>query len=93
MGLAAPQIGLPLQIIVLEDSPENVSGVAAAELAAQERVPFGLKASALQGGPSKGGKGGRGRRCRAGRAGARALRPQSEGGGPFMALHGGGGFG
>ena len=42
VGLAAPQIGLPLQLAVIEDRPEYQAGLSASELAARERrpVPF-----------------------------------------------------
>ena len=40
VGLAAPQLGEPLAIVVLEDT---VEGVGAEEAAAQERKAFGLK--------------------------------------------------
>ena len=42
VGLAAPQIGLPLQLAVIEDSPEYHANATPAELAERERqvVPF-----------------------------------------------------
>ena len=40
VGLAAPQIGLPLRIIVLEDPPDVVSTLADEARAARGRVPF-----------------------------------------------------
>lgn len=43
VGLAAPQIGVPYRIFVLEDTEEGMSDVGAEDLAAQERVPFAAK--------------------------------------------------
>src|SRR3954471_24509200 len=42
VGLAAPQIGIPLQIAVIEDRPEYLDNVPAEALAIRERgaVPF-----------------------------------------------------
>jgi peptide deformylase len=42
VGLAAPQIGLPLQLAIIEDKAEYHSGLSEAELAGRERrpVPF-----------------------------------------------------
>ena len=42
VGLAAPQVGLPLQLAVLEDAPEYHANATAEELAERERaiVPF-----------------------------------------------------
>ena len=42
VGLAAPQIGEPLQLVVIEDAPEYHAKLTAEELAAREResVPF-----------------------------------------------------
>ena len=42
VGLAAPQVGLPLQLAVIEDRPEYTKDVAAERLAERERqaVPF-----------------------------------------------------
>lgn len=42
VGLAAPQIGLPLQLAVIEDAPEYQANATPAELAERERaaVPF-----------------------------------------------------
>lgn len=42
MGLAAPQIGLALQLVVIEDAPEAIQRLSADEAAARERrpVPF-----------------------------------------------------
>jgi peptide deformylase len=42
VGLAAPQVGLPLQLAVLEDAPEYHANATPAELAERERqvVPF-----------------------------------------------------
>ncbi|MDB5213007.1 MAG: Peptide deformylase [Myxococcaceae bacterium] len=40
VGLAAPQIGIPWRIIVLEDRAENVAKLGAAELREREREPF-----------------------------------------------------
>lgn len=42
VGLAAPQIGVPLQIIVLEDTKELMSYTSSEECEAQQRVPFDL---------------------------------------------------
>jgi peptide deformylase len=39
VGLAAPQIGLPLQLAVVEDRPEYLKDVAAERLAERERKP------------------------------------------------------
>lgn len=40
VGLAAPQIGLDLQLIVLEDDPRYTARLSAEHLAERERVPF-----------------------------------------------------
>jgi peptide deformylase len=40
VGLAAPQIGIPLRVIVVEDPAERMSAVAEADLLERERVPF-----------------------------------------------------
>ena len=42
VGLAAPQVGLPLQLAVIEDREEYLKAVSAGELAEKERVavPF-----------------------------------------------------
>ncbi|CAG7868990.1 unnamed protein product [Brassica rapa] len=42
VGLAAPQIGIPLRIIVLEDTKEYISYAPKEEVLAQERRPFDL---------------------------------------------------
>eukprot|EP00252_Welwitschia_mirabilis_P007976 TRINITY_DN19685_c0_g1_i4.p1 TRINITY_DN19685_c0_g1~~TRINITY_DN19685_c0_g1_i4.p1 ORF type:complete len:164 (+),score=29.64 TRINITY_DN19685_c0_g1_i4:130-621(+) len=42
VGLAAPQIGIPLQIIVLEDTKEYISYAPKEECRAQDRHPFDL---------------------------------------------------
>ncbi|KAH0463729.1 hypothetical protein IEQ34_006515 [Dendrobium chrysotoxum] len=42
VGLAAPQIGIPLRIIVLEDTKEYISYVSKNETEAQDRRPFDL---------------------------------------------------
>ncbi|KAL8458045.1 hypothetical protein ACS0TY_035792 [Phlomoides rotata] len=42
VGLAAPQIGIPLRIIVLEDSKEYMSYVTKQEIKEQDRRPFDL---------------------------------------------------
>ncbi|KAL2243455.1 peptide deformylase 1A, chloroplastic [Sesamum indicum] len=42
VGLAAPQIGIPLRIIVLEDTREYISYASKQETTAQERRPFDL---------------------------------------------------
>ncbi|MCO5605634.1 hypothetical protein L7F22_059817 [Adiantum nelumboides] len=42
VGLSAPQIGIPLQIIVLEDTKEYISYVPKKEADAQQRSPFDL---------------------------------------------------
>src|SRR4051812_24819492 len=39
VGLAAPQIGLPIQLAVIEDRAEYLEGIAAEVLAARERQP------------------------------------------------------
>jgi len=40
VGLAAPQIGVPLRIIVLEDQPSLMTRLTEAEIAERERTPF-----------------------------------------------------
>ena len=40
VGLAAPQIGIPLRVIVLEDRPELLANLSAAERNEREREPF-----------------------------------------------------
>ncbi|PYY18919.1 MAG: peptide deformylase [Acidobacteria bacterium] len=42
VGLAAPQVGLPIQLAIIEDPPEYWTELSASELAARERtaVPF-----------------------------------------------------
>ncbi|XP_057544999.1 peptide deformylase 1A, chloroplastic/mitochondrial [Amaranthus tricolor] len=42
VGLAAPQIGIPLKIIVLEDTKEYISYAPKGEIKAQDRRPFDL---------------------------------------------------
>ncbi|KAG0546071.1 hypothetical protein BDA96_02G416500 [Sorghum bicolor] len=42
VGLAAPQIGVPLRIIVLEDTQEYISYAPKKEIEAQDRRPFDL---------------------------------------------------
>lgn len=42
VGLAAPQIGIPLKIIVLEDTKEYISYAPREEIKAQDRGPFDL---------------------------------------------------
>ncbi|KAJ4749938.1 Peptide deformylase [Rhynchospora pubera] len=42
VGLAAPQIGVPLKIIVLEDTKEYISYARKEEIEAQDRRPFDL---------------------------------------------------
>lgn len=42
VGLAAPQIGIPLKIIVLEDTKEYISYAPKEETKAQDRRPFDL---------------------------------------------------
>ncbi|KAF6154230.1 hypothetical protein GIB67_001126 [Kingdonia uniflora] len=42
VGLAAPQIGIPLRIIVLEDTEEYISYASKKEIKAQDRHPFDL---------------------------------------------------
>ncbi|EYU21618.1 hypothetical protein ABFS82_09G094700 [Erythranthe guttata] len=42
VGLAAPQIGIPLRIIVLEDTKEYISYASKQETEAQDRRPFDL---------------------------------------------------
>ena len=43
VGLAAPQIGVPLQVIVLEDAEALMSKLTPAERAARGRVPYPLQ--------------------------------------------------
>jgi peptide deformylase len=43
VGLAAPQIGVSLRLFVMEDKPDYMSRVAAAELEKRGRVPVPLK--------------------------------------------------
>ena len=43
VGLAAPQIGVPYRIFVMEDTEEGMSDVAPEDLTAQDRVPFAAK--------------------------------------------------
>jgi peptide deformylase len=42
VGLAAPQVGIPIQLAIIEDSPEYWTELSASDLAARERtaVPF-----------------------------------------------------
>ncbi len=40
VGLAAPQIGLPLRVIVLEERDEQLAKVSEADLRLRERIPF-----------------------------------------------------
>lgn len=42
VGLAAPQIGVPLKIIVLEDTQEYISYAPKKDIEAQDRRPFDL---------------------------------------------------
>jgi len=42
VGLAAPQIGVPLQLAIVEDRAEYQAGLSEAELAERERRPVGL---------------------------------------------------
>ncbi|MGZ3477270.1 MAG: peptide deformylase, partial [Polyangiales bacterium] len=44
VGLAAPQIGVDLQVIVLEDDPRYTARLSAEHLAERERVPFEARA-------------------------------------------------
>ena len=39
VGLAAPQIGLPLQVVVIEDPPEAIRKLTPAQAAERERAP------------------------------------------------------
>ena len=39
VGLAAPQVGIPLQLAVIEDKEEYLKGISQEELAERERVP------------------------------------------------------
>jgi peptide deformylase len=39
VGLAAPQVGIPLRLAVIEDRAEYQAGIAAEELAARQRTP------------------------------------------------------
>ena len=43
VGLAAPQIGVPYRIFVMEDTEEGMSDVSKDDLVAQERAPFPAK--------------------------------------------------
>ena len=43
VGLAAPQIGVPYHIFVMEDTEEGMSDVSKDDLVAQERAPFPAK--------------------------------------------------
>ena len=43
VGLAAPQIGVPYRIFVLEDTVEGMSDVSPEDLRSQDRVPFPAK--------------------------------------------------
>jgi peptide deformylase len=43
VGLAAPQIGTRLRVVVLEDTKEGMSDCAEEELSAQKRAPFACK--------------------------------------------------
>ena len=43
VGLAAPQIGVPYRVFVMEDTEEGMSDVPADDLAAQDRAPFAAK--------------------------------------------------
>jgi peptide deformylase len=43
VGLAAPQLGVPLQVFVLEDRVELQTTLSAAELAERQRAPFPLR--------------------------------------------------
>lgn len=43
VGLAAPQIGVPLRVIVLEDRPEFVATLTESERAEKERVAFAAR--------------------------------------------------
>lgn len=43
VGLAAPQIGAPLQIIVVEDKPDYTRSISKAALELRERIPFPLQ--------------------------------------------------
>lgn len=43
VGLAAPQIGVPLRVLVLEDRPELMTALTSEELAERERVPVPVR--------------------------------------------------
>src|ERR1700733_5315188 len=43
VGLAAPQVGLPLQLAVIEDREENMRGLSPETLAERERKPVGFE--------------------------------------------------
>jgi len=43
VGLAAPQLGEPWRVIVLEDRPELMAMASPSELAERERVPFDVR--------------------------------------------------
>jgi peptide deformylase len=44
VGLAAPQIGLPLRVIVVEDPADRLAALPAEDLKERERVPFPTRA-------------------------------------------------
>lgn len=43
VGLAAPQLGVPLRVLVLEDRPELMASLSPAEVAERERAPVPLR--------------------------------------------------
>ena len=43
VGLAAPQLGIPLRVIVLEEIAERLAGTSPVENAERERVPFACR--------------------------------------------------
>jgi peptide deformylase len=43
VGLAGPQVGVPLRVIVLEDREELIANLSPAERRERERIPFGPK--------------------------------------------------
>lgn len=44
VGLAAPQIGEPIELIVIEDRPEYIDRVGAEKVAERQRYPFSFRA-------------------------------------------------
>jgi peptide deformylase len=48
VGLAAPQIGVPLRVFVMEDPAEYLSDLSAEELAERERTPVPLRVGSIR---------------------------------------------